>query len=88
MVEGEGLTMITSAGAICDVCGKYILPLIPIEFVNTFSIAQIPFKELHCDNACKEAVLKCAGDWRKLPDGPLRKVYEEAAKSTFNGALL
>lgn len=76
--------MITSSGAKCDVCGKYILPLNPDELVNTFSVAQIPGKELHCDNACKEAVLNCGGDWQKLPYGPLRKAYEEAAAKSSN----
>lgn len=71
----------------CDVCGKYILPLNPDELVNTFSVAQIPDKELHCDNACKDAVLNCGGDWQKLPDGPLRKAYEEAAAKSSNDKL-
>jgi hypothetical protein len=61
------------------VCGKYILPL-PDELVNIFRVAQIPDRELHADNRCKQAVLGCGGDWQKLPDGPLRKAYEEAAK--------
>lgn len=62
----------------CDVCGKYIMPINPNELVNTFSVAQIPGKELHCDNKCKQAIQDCGGDWQKLPDGPLRKAYEEA----------
>lgn len=69
--------MITSSGAVCDVCGKHILPIDPDERVNIFSVAQIPGKELHCHNKCKESVLKCEGDWQKLPEGPLRKVYED-----------
>lgn len=71
--------MITSSGAKCDVCGQFILPLDPDERVNNFSVAQIPGLELHCHNRCKEAVLNCGGDWQKLPDGPLRKAYAEAA---------
>lgn len=69
----------------CDVCGKYILPIDPDELVNTFSVAQIPGKELHCDNKCKQAIQDCGGDWQKLPAGPLRKAYEEAAAKSSNG---
>lgn len=71
---------ITSSGAICDVCGKYILPIDPEERVNTFSCAGFA-RELHCDNACKlilQAAFK-AGDWKQLPDGPLRTAFEERA---------
>lgn len=71
--------MFTKSGAMCDVCGKYILPLDPDERVNVFSVPQIPGKELHCDNACKQAIMNCGGDWRNLPNGPLRKAYEAAA---------
>lgn len=70
--------MITSSGPLCDVCGSYILPLDPEERVNTFTVKQIPGMELHCHNRCKEVVLKGAGDWKKLPPGPLRTVYENA----------
>lgn len=62
----------------CDVCGKYILPLDPDELVHKFSIAQAPGQFFHCDNKCKQALLDCKGDWQKLPEGPLRKSYEAA----------
>ena len=68
--------MITSSGAVCDVCGKYILPLLDEERVNEFTVAQIPDKTLQCDNACKETVLNLGGGWTKLPAGPLRTAYE------------
>lgn len=76
----EGFTMITSSGAKCDVCGKFILPIDPDELVNTFSVAQIPGRELYCHNACKAAVLNCRGYWEKLPAGPLRLAFEEASR--------
>ena len=67
---------ITSSGAICDVCGKYILPLDPEERVNLFSIKGID-RTLHCDNACKKILIDADKDWKKLPSGPLRKAFEE-----------
>lgn len=76
--------MITSSGVKCDVCGKFILPLDPDELVHTFSVAQIPGRKLHADNKCKRAVLDCGGDWQKLPSGPLREAYEEAAAELSN----
>ena len=68
--------MITSSGAVCDVCGHYILPLNPDEKVNLFGVKGID-RELCCHNKCKESVLSCGKDWEKLPHGPLRKVFEE-----------
>ncbi len=67
---------ITSSGAKCDVCGYFILPLDPEERVHTFSVKGIEQK-LHCDNKCKELIGKANGDWKELPDGPLRKVFKE-----------
>lgn len=67
---------ITSSGPMCDVCGYYILPIDPSERVNPFGIKGIDTK-LHCDNKCKEILLACGDDWRKLPTGPLRRVFEE-----------
>ena len=69
--------MITSSGAKCDVCGEFILPLDPDERVNYFNINGVS-KDLHCDNACKIEVEKSfkEKDWKLLPDGPLKKLYE------------
>ena len=69
--------MITSSGAQCDVCGKYILPLDPFERVNIFKLEQAPDTDLHCHNACKDVILQCNGDWKSLLTGPLRKLFEE-----------
>ena len=68
---------ITSSGPKCDVCGHFILPIDPEERVHTFSIQGIE-QDLHCDNACKEKLLAAAADWTLLPEGPLRKAFEEA----------
>jgi hypothetical protein len=90
MEEGN---MLTSSGPICDVCGKYILPFIdPDERVHIFSVTGID-RDLHCDNACKEKVLKCWKDalkdesskgWKLLPEGPLRKAFEDQEKEINN----
>ena len=79
--------MITSSGAVCDVCGDYILPTIgvlavladaagiPYEMVHCFGVSGIE-QELHCDNECKKTLLEVGDDWTKLPEGPLKKAFE------------
>lgn len=75
--------MITSSGAICDICGKYILPLDPDESVNSFSIKGIK-ETLHCDNQCKQLLLNINKDWTKLPkEGRLYKVFKENHAKTI-----
>ena len=79
--------MITSSGAKCDVCGRYILPIDPDELVHTFKVSGIN-KDLHCDNACKQKIIDCGSDWNKLPEGPLRKAFEEAKlRITMEGII-
>jgi len=69
--------MISSSGEICDVCGKYILPLDPDERVNFFKIKGIE-EELHCDNKCKKLLKTIEKDWRKLPKmGRLYQAFAE-----------
>ena len=76
-----GVMTITSHGARCDVCDNYILPLDERERVHSFSIFGID--GLHCDNACKAAILAMdnskEGFWRDLPEGALRRLAEEIA---------
>jgi hypothetical protein len=79
--------MITSSGAICDVCGKYILPLLSLfgleetERVNEFNMKGID-ETLHCDNKCKELLANINKDWTKLPkEGRLYKAFEEYHKN-------
>lgn len=67
--------MITSSGAKCDVCNKYILPILD-EMVNMFSCKGIK-ETLHSCNKCKEIMLSAKGDWKKLPSGRLRKCFED-----------
>lgn len=70
---------ITSSGAKCDVCVDYILPIDPDELVHTFTLS-ISETVMHCDNKCKQALIDAGSDWKKLPDGPLRKAFEKADK--------
>ena len=66
---------ITSSGVMCDVCGKFIL----FEEYQEFSVHGIE-KRLHCDMKCKQLLIDAGTDWEKLPDGPLRKAFEQATK--------
>jgi len=67
--------MITQHGPKCDVCGGYILF---DKSINPFSLSGAD-RELHCHDACKRKVLAAmaAKDWTLLPDGPLRRAYQE-----------
>jgi hypothetical protein len=73
---------ITSSGVKCDVCGNYVLPIIGDETYNPFRLKHIK-KDLHACDKCIVIIkdldtgLGGSGDWTKLPDGPLRKVFEE-----------
>jgi len=81
--------VITSSGAKCDVCGNYILPVQPDERVNNFAIVGIK-NALHCDNACRVLVEQAIKekDFRLLPHGPLREVFEkQAAEETGSAGL-
>ena len=74
----EGRMTITSSGAKCDVCGNFILPGLS-ESVNLFGVKGIE-QTLHCGDDCKKIIIEANGDWHKLPDGPLRKAFEDNAK--------
>lgn len=61
----------------CDVCGELILGILDeTERIHTFSVTSIS-RKLHCDNACKQALIDAGTDWTKLPDGPLRRTFEK-----------
>ena len=66
---------ITSSGVICDVCGKYILGLIPEDMIYPFRCKGI-IQQLHSCYKCKKILLEIGTDWTKLPDGPLRKAFD------------
>jgi len=68
----------------CDVCGDSIL--FPLNNVWPFKIKGID-KQLHCDDDCREAVLKISNEgknWERLPDGPLRRAYEKQFPKGFS----
>lgn len=68
---------ISSAGPVCDVCGKYIL----LESFHNFTVEGIK-PMLQCHDKCK-SVLEAAvteKDWTMLPIGPLRWAFEENFK--------
>lgn len=60
----------------CDVCGDYI---ISDKSINPFSIKGIE-GTLCCHDDCKPKVLRAfeMNDWRFLPEGPIRKAFQEA----------
>ena len=67
---------ITQHGPYCDVCAKLILP-IGDEMVHHFDAFGL--KDLIADNACVAKVheVYAKKDWKVLPPGPLRKVWED-----------
>lgn len=78
--------MITSAGPICDVCGRYILPTDPEERVMHFSLGGL---DMHAHKVAGDCfgLLKRLWDaapegtvdwWAGLPDGPLRQALADA----------
>jgi hypothetical protein len=71
---------ITSSGLVCDICGKYILPLFD-ETYERFSCKGIAH-ELQCHIPCKQAIVDAGKEWEKLPDGPLRQAFEKAMTPT------
>lgn len=73
--------MVTESGLICDVCGRYILPITGKEIGTVFRVKWIDENLVYC-NKCKAILRKASksGDWKMLPDGPLRQAFEEAAK--------
>ncbi len=69
---------LTSSGHKCDVCGKYILGLTEDDLVFPFKLTIID-QDLEACKTCIEIIKKLdGGNWKELPEGPLRKVYEEA----------
>lgn len=68
---------ITSSGLVCDVCGQHILPIFD-ESYERFGVKGVE-RELQCHNNCRPLLEAAGGDWTKLPDGPLKKAFQEAA---------
>jgi hypothetical protein len=48
--------------------------------IEEFGIKGIQ-NRMHCDDKCKQLLIECGNDWKKLPEGPLKKVFaEQSAK--------
>jgi hypothetical protein len=39
------------------------------------------------DNACKQILIDCGKDWKKLPEGPLKKAFEKAQAKIKNSQI-
>lgn len=65
------------SGAICDVCGKHILPIFDDD-CNPFSCGDFE-GTLFCHTKCKPFILEMSEkkDWKVLPEGPMRTAYEK-----------
>ena len=68
---------LTSSGYNCDFCGKYILGLCNKDKVYPIKLKGFTqMVDACCD--CLEIVKNITdGDWKKLPDGRVRKAFEE-----------
>jgi len=65
---------VTSSGVVCDVCGKLVL----LDTMHRFEVEGIS-QALHCHHTtCKATLDACEKDWHLLPEGPLRKAFNEA----------
>lgn len=56
----------------CAVCGRPFL----LEPATEFSCQGIE-ERMFCHDPCRKMIEDCAGDWHGLPEGPLRKAFEE-----------
>jgi len=68
---------LTSSGYNCDVCGVYILGLFEKDLVYPVKIKGIA-KMIDCCYKCIELIKNSDGDWKKLPEGRLRRAFEDA----------
>jgi len=68
----------TPAGAICDVCDNFILPIDPKERINLFGMPGIK-NTMMCCNKCKKVLKKLHKDknWKALPYGNLKRFIEK-----------
>lgn len=64
--------METNVGTWCDVCGN---EMPKGTKALRFKIPGVP-QELTCHGECRDALNKAKDDWKKLPGGPLRNLYE------------
>jgi len=76
--------MLTQAGPKCDVCGEFMLL---DKSMNWFTVPGITTR-MCCHDSCKPKVELAISqeDWKLLPEGPLRKVFEEQNTEESNDA--
>lgn len=75
--------MIRQSGPWCDVCND---PILLDVSINPFRCKGID-QELHCHDKCKDTLIDVGRDWTKLPDGPLRKAFEDASHQRTNNGI-
>ena len=76
---------IMSSGMNCDVCGNYIFGLTDEDKYYCFTVKGIE-QELHSCKKCKKILFEAdlINDWKKLPEGRLRKAFEEVNDNLSN----
>jgi hypothetical protein len=68
---------ITSSGYRCDVCDLPILGLTDDDMAYQFKLSIIK-NELHACKVCIGIIKRLnGGDWKELPQGHLRRFFEE-----------
>lgn len=68
--------MMLRAGPFCDVCGSYVL----LDTFDTFRVKGIDAMLICHSKGCRQAMVDAGTDWTKLPPGPLRDAFAEAAQ--------
>ena len=69
----------------CAVCGdSFVVETLMNEAPQSFSVPLLK-NLLFAHNKCADVIRSITdGDWKKLPEGPLRKAYSEAAERKPN----
>jgi len=63
----------------CAVCGEsFIIEVLLGNSIESFSVNGIDAVLYSHKPKCKDILVGCGKDWKKLPAGPLRKAFEEA----------
>ncbi len=75
---------ITSSGPYCDVCGKLIMPWDTMQVFKIHGCESMLHADAECEN--KLRVILPQKDWKLLPAGPMRKIFEDAEAALGGGA--
>ena len=74
---------VTSSGIKCDVCDNFILGLTGDDLAYPFKLT-VMVNELHACKDCIKIIKKLdgsdVGSWKQLPQGNLRRFFEEKEK--------